>query len=113
MKIGERDRTRLQEMLRLSQEIQKERTLLLSVKEFAIPTMQARAIMFDFIQLGELASRMSSDFLASFPNFPINKIKGFRNVLAHDYNSLDPKMMERTLYSDIDDLTALLLFCLR
>lgn len=93
MSPSERDRSRLEEMSGLLQEIQKDRFAIKSNKEFLDRSLVARAIAFDFEQLGEIAGRMSEEFLYSHPNFPLRHMKGFRNILVHDYAHLDLKVL--------------------
>lgn len=108
MSLSERDRSRLEEMCDLLEEIQKDRLAIKNNKEFSDRSLVARAIAFDFEQLGEIAGRMSEEFLFAHPNFPLRYMKGFRNILVHDYAHLDLKVLETTLYGDVDNLLDLI-----
>lgn len=99
-----KDGLRLQEMARILKEIQPDRTLLGSISEFYPRSLVARAIAFDFEPMSEIASRLSPSFFEEYPSFPLSEIKGFRNVLVHDYGSLDLSTLKQTLYSSVDSL---------
>lgn len=104
MNSADKDAETVQRMLGLLHEIQKERTKLSSLDEFRKNSMKARAILFDFIQLGEWAGRLSSEFLIAHPNFPAHSVKGFRNVIAHNYVALSVTGIEDVLYQSVDQV---------
>lgn len=47
------------------------------------------AVMMNFIIMGESVSRLSERFKSKNINIPWNKIKDFRNLIAHDYFGID------------------------
>lgn len=56
------------------------------------------------LQIGELTSCLSEDFRKTYSELPWNKIKGMRNVVAHDYESLDLKLSWGTLNRRVPEL---------
>lgn len=56
------------------------------------------------IQIGELVSRLSENFLESHSQIPWSAIKGMRNLHAHDYERVDLGIVWNTLTEDIPDL---------
>jgi uncharacterized protein with HEPN domain len=56
------------------------------------------------IQIGELVSRLSDDFIESHPQIPWHAIKSMRNLHAHDYERVDLGIVWNTLTEDIPDL---------
>jgi uncharacterized protein with HEPN domain len=56
------------------------------------------------IQIGELVSRLSDDFIESHPQIPWHAIKSMRNLHAHDYERVDLDIVWNTLTEDIPDL---------
>jgi uncharacterized protein with HEPN domain len=56
------------------------------------------------IQIGELVSRLSEDFMESHSQIPWYAIKGMRNLHAHDYERVDLDIVWNTLTEDIPDL---------
>ena len=47
------------------------------------------ACMMQFVVIGEIISRLDTDYKVSHPQIPWQKIKGFRNIIAHDYFGID------------------------
>lgn len=47
------------------------------------------AAMMQFVVIGEIIIRLDKDFKESSPQIPWQKIKDFRNVIAHDYFGID------------------------
>jgi uncharacterized protein with HEPN domain len=47
------------------------------------------AIMMQFVVIGETISRMDEDFKKNQNQIPWQKIKDFRNIIAHDYFGID------------------------
>jgi uncharacterized protein with HEPN domain len=56
------------------------------------------------IQIGELVSRLSEDFIESHSQIPWYAIKAMRNLHAHDYERVDLGIVWNTLTEDIPDL---------
>jgi uncharacterized protein with HEPN domain len=47
------------------------------------------ASMMQFIVIGEVIARLDSDFKKNHDEIPWQKIKDFRNIIAHDYFGID------------------------
>lgn len=47
------------------------------------------ASMMQFVVIGEVITRIDENFKASRPEIPWQKIKDFRNIIAHDYFGID------------------------
>jgi uncharacterized protein with HEPN domain len=45
--------------------------------------------MMQFVVIGEIISRLDETFKASHTDIPWQKIKDFRNIIAHDYFGID------------------------
>lgn len=56
------------------------------------------------IQIGELVSRLSDEFLNVHHQIPWHAIKGMRNLHAHDYERVDLNIVWNTLNEDIPNL---------
>ena len=56
------------------------------------------------IQIGELITRLSDDFRKEHKEIPWHEIKAMRNIHAHDYESVNLKLMWKTLNNDVPDL---------
>ena len=64
------------------------------------------------IQIGELVSRLSDEFLERNSRIPWHAIKGMRNLHAHDYDRIDLSIVWNTLKEDIPALLKKLQFIL-
>lgn len=54
--------------------------------------------------ISEAASTLSDEFKKKHKNIDWNDIKGFRNIIIHDYWSLDPNVMWNILLVHIPEL---------
>jgi len=47
------------------------------------------ATMMQFVVIGEMIQRLDTGYKAEHPEIPWQKIKDFRNIVAHDYFGID------------------------
>ncbi len=47
------------------------------------------ATMMQFIIIGEMVAKISSEYRTNHPDIPWQDIKDFRNIVAHDYFGID------------------------
>jgi len=47
------------------------------------------ATMMNFVVIGEMVDKLSEDFKTKYSSIEWIKIKGFRNIVAHDYFGID------------------------
>lgn len=59
------------------------------------------AVMMNFVVIGESVSRLSDDFINSHPAINWYKIKGLRNIIAHDYFGIDAEEIWQIILNDI------------
>ena len=57
-------------------------------------------LLMPVFQIGELAGGLSEEFCESCPQVPWHAIRGFRNVIAHDYGVVDPLWSWNTIQVD-------------
>jgi uncharacterized protein with HEPN domain len=69
------------------------------------------ATMMNFVVIGEMIDKISDEFKEKHPEIEWIKIKGFRNIVAHDYFGIDAEEVWQiiktkipTLKSDIKSL---------
>jgi uncharacterized protein with HEPN domain len=69
------------------------------------------ATMMNFVVIGEMVDKISDDYKKEHPKIEWIKIKGFRNIVAHDYFGIDAEEVWQiiknkipTLKSDIQHL---------
>ena len=51
------------------------------------------AVCLALIQIGELVTHLSDEYRESNPNIPWKKIKGLRNIIVHQYGSVDVDLL--------------------
>ncbi|MEG0376820.1 MAG: HepT-like ribonuclease domain-containing protein [Raoultibacter sp.] len=61
-------------------------------------------------QIGELVKDLPESFIAGNPEVPWHQIRGFRNIIAHAYGSVDADVLWETITEDIPALAS---FCER
>lgn len=62
------------------------------------------ATMMNFVVIGEMADKISDDFKKDHNNIEWIKIKGFRNIVAHDYFGIDAEEVWQIIKSKIPNL---------
>ena len=76
-----------------------------SFASFQSNLMLQEACVFNLLQIGELAGRLSAEYVAaSTQNW--RAIKNMRNMFAHDYGSMDVERIWDTVITDIPILIA-------
>lgn len=67
------------------------------------------AVSMGILQIGELAGSLSEEYRAKTSGIiPWQNIKGMRNIVAHDYGSVDEGLLWETV---TEDIPVLLAFC--
>ena len=64
------------------------------------------SIAMPILQIGELAKRLSEDYIAANGTIPWRAIMGIRDVFAYHYGSVDFGELWQTSHADIDILKA-------
>lgn len=62
------------------------------------------AVMMNFIIIGEMVSKISEDFRKENMAIEWVKIKGFRNLAAHDYFGIDAEEVWQIIQGDLSTL---------
>lgn len=57
-------------------------------------------------RIGEAVARLSEEFIADHPDIEWSKIKGMRNIVAHDYARIDHEIVWNALADRMPDLRA-------
>jgi uncharacterized protein with HEPN domain len=60
-----------------------------SVEQFNSDNRGFDATMMNFIIIGEMVGKLSDAFVKNYPDVEWQKIKGFRNIVAHNYFGID------------------------
>ena len=62
------------------------------------------ATMMNFIVIGEMVDKLSDDFKKKHSDIEWTKIKGFRNIVAHDYFGIDAEEVWQIIKNKIPSL---------
>ena len=62
------------------------------------------ATMMNFVVIGEMVDKLSENFKRDHTNIEWIKIKGFRNIVAHDYFGIDAEEVWQIIKNKIPDL---------
>ena len=102
--MNDRDRQLIEHMIRYCQEIKIAREQFNSDKNvFMNNFVYFNSCAMSLMQIGELSGRVSEELRES-TDIPWKKIRGMRNIFAHDYLSLDKERIWYTLVNDVPEL---------
>jgi len=90
--------------IRESIEAIKRYTAGLTREDFFNSTEKQDAVYRRLEVIGEAANRLSDEFKSQYPRIPWNKVVGMRNVLIHEYDSIDLDRVWETIRKDISEL---------
>ena len=76
----------------------------LTKEDFFNSTEKQDAVYRRLEVIGEAANRLPYEFTSQYPRIPWNKIVGMRNVLIHEYDSIDLDRVWVTIEKDIPKL---------
>jgi uncharacterized protein with HEPN domain len=62
------------------------------------------AVMMNFIIIGEMVVRLSDEFVENYNHIDWHKIRGFRNIVAHNYFGIDAEEVWDIIQSHIPKL---------
>ena len=72
--------------------------------EFLEDEKTQSAVLHQLLVLGEAVKRLSDDFRLKNPGIPWRKVAGLRDVLIHEYDTVDVEEVWRTVSFDLPDL---------
>ena len=73
-------------------------------KEFDKHEMYSDVLAFYILQIGETAKKLSQDFIEENPQIAWSEVRGMRNMLVHNYGSVDYLQVWLTVKNDIPKL---------
>lgn len=62
------------------------------------------AVMMNFVIIGETVSKVSENLKNQHPEIEWIKIRGFRNIITHDYFGIDAEEVWQIINNDLPDL---------
>lgn len=72
-----------------------------SYDTFKANSIYQNAVALCVLQIGELTTHFTDDFKSSYSKIPWNQIKALRNIVAHNYGTVDKEILWETLEQDI------------
>ena len=110
--MNKRDKTVCKKILRYCDEIEETHRFFQNDEQKFLDKEQGfiyrNAVTMAVLQIGELAKRLSDDFLQNHSAIPWRQIIRTRDVYAHHYGSVDYDVLWDTSHGDINDLKAYL-----
>ena len=74
--------------------------------EFSGNPLLVKAVLYDFIVIGEAAIAIPEEVRAKSPKIPWRLMGDLRNVVAHEYFRVEPEIIWDTIQSNLPDLVA-------
>src|SRR3989339_399259 len=71
-----------------------------NIKEFGINNQVLDASLMNFVVIGELANKLSNEFRNEITTIDWSAIKGFRNIIAHDYFGVNTEEVWQIIMSN-------------
>ncbi len=62
------------------------------------------AVLMNFIVIGEMVVKLSDEFIMKFNQVDWHNIKGFRNIIAHNYFGVDAEEVWQIIKNDLPRL---------
>ena len=91
----------LKNILLHAERIQEYFKLVKDFKTFENNNEKIEAIVFNYIQIGENANKLSSEFIENHPDLKIYKVIGLRNQMTHDYQGISIKIVYDITLKDL------------
>jgi uncharacterized protein with HEPN domain len=107
MKPDDRDAANLHDMLEVAREA-RELVAEIEAQAFLRDRVRRRALERMLELIGEAARRVTPVRQAELPEIQWRRIIGQRNILAHEYGRIDPRLLYQTARQDMPSLIAAL-----
>jgi uncharacterized protein with HEPN domain len=76
----------------------------MSFEDFAQQDMVVKAVLYDFIVIGEASANIPTEIQQRYPELPWRSMKDMRNVAAHEYFQVDLPTIWRTIQQSLPPL---------
>ena len=101
----DRDRNIISHMLKYCDEVETAHDDFSHSKDkFMNSSTYRNAVTMPILQIGELANHLSEEFKQQHKQIPWNEMRGIRNLMAHQYHSVDFEIIWDTSRADIPAL---------
>lgn len=102
--LSDKDRVNLEAILLAASKIEIFIKGIYNHKQFYEDEKTFDSVLMNFVIIGESVARLSGEFKMSQPSIPWNKIKAFRNFVAHNYFGLDSEEIWQLTQSHLPQL---------
>jgi len=98
---------RIQDILDAIASIQS-RIVGMSLESLAADETVAKAVLYDFIVIGEASANVPAELQSRYSNIPWRLMQDMRNVMAHEYFQINIERVWKTIEDDLQSLVPLL-----
>ena len=107
--MSDKTRNALEHIVDYCDKIEKARARLFPTRDkFDSEDVYQDVSAFYIQQIGEFVNDLSGEFIANHPQIQWHQIRGFRNIIAHAYDSVESDILWDSIEQDIPQLK---LFC--
>jgi uncharacterized protein with HEPN domain len=99
-----KDQNCLEAMIEAADRIMEYTSGLQSADELNNDNKSFDAVMMNFVIIGEMVDKLTQDFKNSHSDIEWIKIKGLRNIVAHDYFGIDAEEVWQIILDKIPEL---------
>ncbi len=99
-----KDKTNINGILEAIEKIEQYTSNFATADDFFKSTINFDAAMMNFIIIGEMVERLSTQYKEKYNHIDWPKIKGFRNLIAHDYFGIDAEEVWQIITTHIKRL---------
>ena len=96
-------RFRIQDIVLSISEIE-QRTRGVTFEEFTKNQTLVKAVLYDFVVIGEATRNVPNDIQLRYPLIPWRLMGGMRNVVTHEYFQVDLSRVWETIQNDLSSL---------
>ncbi|ARV63098.1 hypothetical protein BZZ01_18390 [Nostocales cyanobacterium HT-58-2] len=82
----------------------RQRTAGMKFEQFQGNDTIAKAVLYDFLIIGEAAINIPADIQSRYPNIPWRIIGDMRNIVVHEYFQVTLRIVWNTIESDLPSL---------
>ncbi len=98
---------RIQDILDAIASIQSQ-TVAMSLEAFADDKTVVKAVLYDFIIIGEASANVPEGVQSRYPNIPWRLMQDMRNVMAHEYFQINVERVWKSIEDDLQPMVQLL-----
>ena len=102
--MSSKDRANLLAILDAIRKIEAFTETIADAEAFHHSEMAFDATLMDFILIGEMVERLSTELKSRYIGTDWQQIKGFRNLVAHDYLGVDAEEVWQIIHNDLPRL---------